>query len=139
MQDSVQNLSISDLKDILANSSLKIATCFDGDCSFCVLKLDFWRRFMQSLEQEDIQMPILIYAHSTNKENITQLMKVAWPQGQPWIYDRNKNFIIANELYDDHFQTLLLNQKNEIILIGDPTLNKGMEDLFMKTILSYSE
>ncbi|MCH5263711.1 MAG: hypothetical protein J1F42_12425 [Lachnospiraceae bacterium] len=139
MQDSVQNLSTIELKNILTNSRLKIVTYVDVDCSICMLKLDFWRKFIQNLTKKGARISILIYAHSTRKENLIPLMENIWPQDQPWIYDQYKNFIITNELYDDHFQSLLLNQKNEIILIGDPTLNKGMEKLFMKSILSYSE
>lgn len=139
MKDSVQNLSTSELKNILTNNSLKIVTYIDIDCSICILKLNFWRKFIQDITQKGVRISILIYVHSTHKENLTSLMENIWPQDQPWIYDQHKNFIIANELYDDHFHSLLLNQKNEIILIGDPTLNKGMKKLFIKSILSYSK
>jgi hypothetical protein len=42
-------------------------------------------------------------------------------------------------LWDKRFQTALLNEKNEVVLIGDPTVNEKLKDLYMDVLLNKGE
>ena len=64
-------------------------------------------------------------------------MKERW--SYLWAYDYNYEFLDKNELYDDRFQALVLDENNTVKLIGNPYLNEEMEKLYVKYILSLNE
>lgn len=67
--------------------------------------------------------------------NIDERVEKEWDKS--WAYDKNEEFIIKNNLFDDRFQAVLVNQNNMIKLIGNPMHNPDLAKLYEKVLLRY--
>lgn len=125
----------SDYHDV-CELPIKVVCFLDGDCSTCLMKTSFWKKFISEVSSQGFhEIPVIMYGYSSFEENFRDYMNAAW--SGPWQFDGNRAFIEYNKLYDLRLQTLLLDSANNVILIGDPLLNPTLRELYMKTILSF--
>ncbi|MDR0661525.1 MAG: hypothetical protein LBG19_12240 [Prevotellaceae bacterium] len=119
-------------------NTLKVATFVDGSCSACMVNLAFWKDFMIKIykERKDCRFYFFIDLPEYNtQENTNPLLEVGFEC--PWILDLGHSYFQKNEIYDPRLQTVLLNKNDEVILIGDPTLNEGLAQLYYDVICNY--
>lgn len=129
------NLVIGDREQILS-APYKIITYFDADCSVCLAKLDFWKKFITEISSLGHRITVVVYVNSTYESNTKTFMAENWPKDQPWVFDRFKKFLIANRISDVRFHSLLVDADNKIILIGDPLTNPSLRMLYLETVIS---
>ena len=115
----------------------KIVNFLDGNCTTCLLKINYWKEFTNEMNSQGCSIPIVIYAYSSLEEDMrVYLNRECTSINFYWQFDKDKSFISENELYDLRLQTVLLDAYNNVILIGDPLLNPTLRELYMDTIKS---
>lgn len=125
--------------DSIQKAPLKAVLFIDGECGVCILKMNFWKSFCDSLYKETgFRLPVLIYAFARKGEFFRELMEemdYRWV----WLYDREQHFIRENKLWDDRLRAVLVDGEQKIILVGDPSFNEEMKKLYQETIQEYRE
>ncbi len=111
---------------------LKIVGYIDANCGACLMNFSFWKDFMGEINRKNINCNVYLFVN-IDKNNINTIQKMGFDY--PFILDCKSSFAALNDLWDKRFQTALLNGENEVILIGDPTLNPALRDLYMEVIL----
>lgn len=86
------------------------------------------------LSKYNIKVPIKAYI-SGIETSISERVEKEW--NKSWAYDKYEEFIIKNNLFDDRFQSVLVDDKNIIRLIGNPTHNPKLANLYEKAILKH--
>lgn len=117
--------------DSIYNSEFKLTINIDIDCSSCLNKIEFWEKF-SILTKEKV--PILFYINAFDGNNISK--RIDKLTSLEWVYDKEQLFVAINGLYDTRFQTVLTDKNNKVILIGDPSENKKLEQLYINTIFN---
>lgn len=111
----------------------RIVTYIDISCEACLNNFSFWNKFIHESEQKNIECQYLIHING-NQKSLPAIRKLGFHH--PVLLDSNSIFIEKNDLWDKRFQTALLNEKNEVVLIGDPTVNERLKELYMNVLLS---
>lgn len=114
----------------------RIVTYIDITCSACLNNFSFWDKFIKETKTKNITCEYLIYINGGESclKAIRQLTFY-----HPVLLDSCSVFIERNSLWDKRFQTALLNERNEVVLIGDPTVNEKLKDLYMDVLLNEDE
>lgn len=115
-----------------AKTSAKILVCVDLDCGACLMKFSFWTEFLSSLESMGVYIPVIFYV--TGHGEIEKRVNKYWHYS--WAYDSKGEFIEKNQLYDDRFQAMLVDDHDSIKLIGNPMHNEKLAELYKKIIVS---
>lgn len=118
----------------LLYKKLKIITFIDGDCSVCVDELQEWKKLLKKIDTAKVGFVCLI---NSNDKLITfeRLDSLEIHLEHPYFYDERDSLRIKNAIPDDKlFQTFLVNEQNEVLLLGNPTRHKKMEALYLKEI-----
>ena len=125
----------SEFNDSVTFQDIKILFAVDMDCSACKIKFAFWNEFCNKmLSKYGIKVPIKAYI-SGIETSIYERVKKEW--NRSWAYDKYEEFVTKNNLFDDRFQSVLIDDKNIIKLIGNPMHNPELANLYEKTILNY--
>lgn len=136
LPDSALNIGFS--KNIINNAMnqpFKILVNVDIDCRSCLRKFYFWSRFDSILtKEENLHIPIIMYINSERPKIVKEEIKKYWKG--VWLYDSKYEFIDKNDLHDDRFQAVLINQNKQILLIGNPMHNEQLSELYKNTLIS---
>jgi hypothetical protein len=118
---------------------LKVIVYVDGTCGVCLINLNVWQSIMTKVYQKrkDCFFYILVNWPREIVENSNPLLEAGFPYS--WYLDRECSFFGSYNLYDKRLQAVLLNEKNELLLIGDPSLNPQLGSLYLETILNYKK
>ena len=114
--------------------TIKILTIINGDCSVCVDELKKWKELIKRVDTSKVGFIFSVYS-SDNLRGFKLLDRLEIHFDYPYFIDKNKEFIIKNKFSENKlFQTLLLNNNNEVILVGNPTTNKTIHKLYFEEI-----
>lgn len=116
-------------------SKYKIIRYVDSlECASCELRLTEWKNFMDELHaySNDV-IPVLFFFSFNSEEGLNELRSYMNVEEFPFPFsidslncmDQLNKF--PNQKY---FHTILLNEKNETVLIGDPVLNFKVRKLY---------
>lgn len=123
------------MPDFKTPPKIKILFAVDMGCSACLLKFAFWNNFCEEMFRKyDIEVSIVAFVSGIDIE-IEKRVENLW--NRPWVYDADEEFIIKNDLSDDRFQSVLVDQNDVIKLIGNPIHNPDLAQLYEETIFSY--
>lgn len=138
VNDTLQSFPDSSSLKNLLNSNCKIIFCVNVDCSVCVLKFEYWQKFIDAFHAKNGETPNILAIVSGHplSGTIQEFVDSKW--NHEWVYDPEEDFILEYELVDDRFQAMVLDSSNKIILIGNPVHNKAMEPLYEKALLKAS-
>ncbi len=117
----------------LENNTYKIVTIINGYCTSCLDEFRLWYELKQKYEQIK-NTPIIYYVCVEDIEII-----------KPWIkkykltntvIDKQQLYLKENNLYNykSHLHTFLINNDNNIVLIGNPIYNPKVLNLYLKNI-----
>lgn len=110
----------------------KILVNIDIECSVCLMKFAFWKQFQRSMIQKyGIDIPIVVFVNG-NRKHVSEVVHEYW--SGYWVYDDKDFFLEQNDLFDDRFQTLLVDSNDYIKLIGNPMHNVNLTNLYEKEI-----
>ncbi|WP_281299290.1 hypothetical protein [Flavobacterium limnophilum] len=109
---------------------IKIVTVINGSCGACVIELKKWKDYMRTVDTSQVGFIYLIQSEDdlfTFKELNRDFIKLSYP----YFYDIKKAITKANKLTDNMaYHTFLLNNKNEVILVGNPNKDKKIFDQY---------
>lgn len=124
------------LSSELFNFPLKIVTIISGDCGNCVLKINGWTRITRELKHnKKVKVYIIIMADSDFfVESYSESILIDYPL----LFDESFYMLINNELSERiELRTFLLDESNNIILVGNPILGSSIENMYLNTIENY--
>lgn len=108
-------------------SKFKIVTFIDASCSACLNNFSYWEAFIDESKLKRCDCDFLVFVNIDKLEWMDiRSLKFTYP----FIIDSTCQFVEKNCIYDKRFQTFLVNEKNEVIVIGDPTVNKELGILY---------
>lgn len=127
---------MSNVKPLDENSDYKIVTYVDSmGCTSCKLRLLLWKKLISeidSLSQSSVSFYFFFYPKKR-----TELYSILRRDdfNYPVCIDDKDTFNKLNHIpKNDQFQTFLLDKKNKVIAIGNPTNNLKLKDLYIKII-----
>lgn len=122
------------IDSILNNSEYKIVSYVDtSDCYSCHLQLKKWKEYISEISDDKNELQVLfVFGRGIIKDDAENLISMSnW--NQPVIYDTNAKFYQQNKIPSQfNFQTMLIDNNNVIIAIGNPITNPRVKSLFNK-------
>jgi hypothetical protein len=116
------------------NKPYKILTYIDSvGCTGCQLGLAQWRKLIDSMLIQQLDVSFLFVVHSSDYE-MFEYMLIENNFSYPIIYDRKNNFDKLNHFLPAPYRTFLLDKDNKILLVGSPIKNPKMWALYKKFI-----
>lgn len=101
----------------------------DAECSVCLMHFRFWEQFVSEVKKNNCDYLFYVCKRFTKNAVIRNTGFTL-----PYIIDDETLFISENELWDKRFQCALLNDRNEVVIIGDPTLNVKLKEYYINTL-----
>ncbi|MDE6451639.1 MAG: hypothetical protein K2L23_05000, partial [Odoribacter sp.] len=119
----------------LDNSKYKILNYIDTNgCTACRLKLYEWKLLKDEIDSLRLNVEFLFIAYQEDYDELEVLIQENKVK-IPCIYDRNDSINKLNRFPTFlMFQTFLLDSTNHVVLIGNPTYNEKLWDLYKKNI-----
>ena len=107
----------------------------DGTCGVCIGNLKHWKKFIDYIHQQNAACDFIFYIYCDDMNDFQKNIIQKLGLNITWIYDKDKKFMNSNKLYDQRFQTALLDKSNHVIMIGSMMFRKDLEALYKKTII----
>lgn len=131
LPDSLPMINASNDTSIFLLSNIKneykLVTFINAECSVCLIHFKFWEKFVQKIKNENLQCDFIFFV---SKRFVEGKVIRDTDFTQPYVIDDETLFISENELWDKRFQCVLLNENNQVVIIGDPTLNAKLADYY---------
>jgi peroxiredoxin len=123
------------------NANFKIYSRINASCATCINHIDQWRDLRHKLDKYNTS--IILMFHS---EDDFEYLKYLCESGEikkiqfPLFLDNKNKFIKLNTFMQKHkhFETVLTDKNNYILAMGNPTVSKEIEDIFLKEIKKLS-
>lgn len=118
------------------DADYKIITYIDSaGCTSCNMKLASRNASIDEFKTlEDIEVNYLLIINSKNKEEIIRLLKMG-EFNHPVMIDTEGEFIRYNEMPEESaYHTILLDNSNRILAVGDPVKNPKIKELYRNII-----
>ena len=118
------------------NSDFFIITIIDSaGCTPCQMKLSVWKSLINEFKtHENTNVGFLMIINPNQKVNIDSILKHE-NFLHPISFDTLQSFKQANTILGDNkLNTLLLDRNHHILVVGNPTVNPKVKELYRKTI-----
>lgn len=118
------------------DSEYKVVTYIDSaGCTSCKLQLPRWNEFIKEVkEQLGKQVSFLFYFHPKDLKEL-RILTLQNAFTYPVCLDEKDEFNALNNFPSDMtFQTFLLNKENKVVVVGNPTQNPKVKDLYLKAL-----
>ena len=121
----------------IKNADFKIYSLINASCGDCINKINNWEIFSKELNNYEIPI-ILIFRSNDNFEllkNMLDMNKVN-PFPYPFLFDYKNELIKSNRFMEesDSFMTILTDNNNSILLMGDPLNSEKIKTLYLNKI-----
>ena len=120
----------------LNNVQYKILSYADSvGCMSCKLQLPSWKNFIEQLDSicQD-KATVLLFLHPKKVKDIRPIL-INNNFDYPVCIDVNDSLNKLNHFPSEmEFQTFLLDKDNKVLAIGNPVLNPGVKELYLKII-----
>ena len=118
-------------------SELKIYSYVDASCATCIENIKSWAKLIPDFTKYDVSI-ILIFGSKDEFELIKHLCesKKVNDFPFPFFFDKKNKYLKLNKFMEHNttFQTVLVNNNNRILLLGNPTHSKEITDMYLKEI-----
>lgn len=133
-QDSIRPFSQTEL----FYTPLKIVTIISGDCLNCVQSINDWSRITGEFEN-NTKVKVFVIVLSDSIEHFIDSYYSKVTIDYPLLIDQNFFMLVNNDLPERlELRTFLLNENNNIILVGNPLIGSTVETLYKNTIKEYT-
>lgn len=132
----------SDFEDQRAENTfkLKLFSHIDASCGTCVESILSWDSIIPKLKKKNVQVNLICSSSSD-----FELLKYFFESEQinnfsHYLLLDNKNVFLEDNPFmsqSKNFETTLVNNNNEILLIGNPIYSKEMKDIYFEKIKEY--
>lgn len=122
----------------LYDNSYSVISIMSGDCDKCARKIRDWNSFVGQLERDSLNVNILFFININDSayffDHIYPLIEM--PKGVPLVLNYDLAFQHTNKYYTSvsDFHTMLLNPDDNIVLLGDPTINSKIKYMYIRKI-----
>jgi len=121
----------------IANAEFKVYSLINSSCGTCIDGITKWNKL--SIEFNKYKIPIILICESNDD---FELLRYFCDIGQiskfpfPFFLNKMSNYSRVNKFMEksDNFKTVLTDRNNNILLMGNPILSKGMKDLYINEI-----
>lgn len=121
----------------LSNAKSKIYSHINASCPTCVLDIRLWNNMITDFEK--LMVPIILICDADDN---FELIKYIHEIGEiksfsyPLFFDIKKEFFKQNNFMNvsPHFETVLTDNENNILLLGNPIRSKEVRDMYLKEI-----
>jgi len=123
------------LPEVTSNQN-KIVVRFEGDCPACVRSIDEWKKFVESIKIKNEELKFVFYIESVRIETFNVIKEKLYFIDYV-INDYQATFFRKNLLkypFNIEDQTFLLNEKNQILLIGNPIIKKQLTAKYLRKV-----
>lgn len=137
----VYNIQETTIDYDMSDADYKIITYIDSaGCVPCRMKLTFWNDIIDEFRTLDgVEVDFLMILNTRQKAEMTEVL-VSDKFLHPVCFDSDRLFETANPLpKGDSYHTFLLNADNEIVAVGNPTVNPKIMDIYRKIITADSD
>ncbi|AUP78669.1 redoxin domain-containing protein [Flavivirga eckloniae] len=113
---------------------IKILTVINGDCSICYDELKAWKSYIKETDTSQVGFVFIIYTFNKLME-FNDMNNSTLKFQYPYFQDDGEKIVKENNFPDNRLlKTFLLDSENKVILIGNPTIHKSINDLYKKEI-----
>ena len=120
------------------NSAFKIVSYIESlGCMSCELKLEEWDRFIQEIDSTSNEKVSFFFYFHPKKRGLKELKSIliSTKFKHPVCIDTLDLFNKSNELPQrKSFHAFLLDEHNQVLVIGNPILNPSIKDLYLQAI-----
>lgn len=104
-------------------------------CAACKLTLPAWEQFMSEvMTNQDISVKLILIVNTSKPFDVYNSLK-KYRFKYPIAIDTKNTFSSMNNLDEDQTtHTFLLNDNNEVVLIGNPVQNNDIKNLYLKEL-----
>lgn len=115
-------------------NNIKLVSYINADCGLCIGDFDKWRPILKKIKSFS-NTEIIFYVHSSDFMELLNNIERKNPFPIDLIVDKENLFFLINNLDSNKmFHTFLLDNNNKVLLIGNPTMNSDIQELYIKTI-----
>jgi len=101
-----------------------------SSCISCRLNLPLWKSYIDSCQHAGVDVSFLFVVQSDKYAELEYKLEMSHFK-YPIIYDTKDEWNALNKFPDpEEFRTFLLNEKNNVILIGNPVQNRKIRKLY---------
>ena len=126
----------------LYSDNYKILLYVDSlGCTSCRLKLPEWKKIISESDSVFSKSPEFVFFFQPKQKDERELQQIFKNNGfrHPVFIDKENEIDKLNKFPSKtEYQCFLLDKENKVVIVGDPSLNKGIWDLF-KSIITESE
>jgi hypothetical protein len=123
----------------LKNKGIKIVSYIDGNCGKCIEEVFKWKQLTTKNKVFD-KVDIIFFINSMDFESLISFIEFKEPFPLPLINDKENVFFSRNGLADNKmFQTFMLDQNNNVLIVGNPMLGDKILQLYIRTIQELNE
>jgi hypothetical protein len=108
---------------------------YDANCSTCFTKLENWKNNLDYFKKIDknLNIKFILYSDDSLMTDIN-LEKTNFPKSLI-VYDKDNSYLKEYEHVIEYaYNTMLLNENNEIIFIGSPQVSSNLKKHYTKLI-----
>ena len=118
----------------------KIMTYLSSDgCTSCKMRLRVWNEFLNDIisrSAENISFVMILNPNEQKYEEAVRAIKTS-KFNHPVSFDKEDIFIRTNHLPDDEiYHTVLLDKDNRVLVVGNPTSNPKIKELYLRHMLN---
>ena len=122
----------------LYSDNYKILLYVDSlGCTSCRLKLAEWKKIINESDSVFPNQPEFIFFFQPKQKDERELQQILRSNGFPYpvFIDKENEINKLNKFPSKpEYQCFLLDKNNKVVIVGDPSLNKGIWDLFKRII-----
>lgn len=123
------------------NADLKIFSHINVSCPPCINDIILWDKLSRELQFNNV--PVILFCTSKDSFEVIQYLfetESVYQFPYPLFFDFNNYYVDKNRFmsYSDHFETVLVDKRNKILLLGNPLLSKDIKKMYSDTIKKYS-
>ncbi|WP_037315965.1 hypothetical protein [Salegentibacter sp. Hel_I_6] len=116
---------------------LKILSLINGGCGSCIEDLAKWKTFMGNIDTSKVGFIFLVYSEdgTVSKQEFKNKDSLYINLKYPYYDDLSYTLFLKNNFPSKKlFQTFLINQENEVQVIGNPLMSSEISNLYKTAI-----
>ena len=130
------NIDKSEYIETVKKHNIIMFHYFDGNCSSCIADLKMRSHYVDSIYKDELGLIFIAHAEDTVLLNYYLIDRFNFKV--PVFYDSKSLFYQWNKKYiDKGIVTFLVNRNGRILISGDPTVNKEIENKYIEYISNH--
>lgn len=128
----------------IMNSNIKVCAFINASCGTCISKINEWEIFANEVSKYNVPIMLICGANNYDRfEFIKYLCESGSVKGflYPFFLDQKNKYLELNSFMEkeESFKTVLVNNENKILLMGNPIDNKKIKELYLNEIKKISK